>query len=215
MLGKLLRFSMVVVFLLVFSAAAYADVTGTWAVTGTAKEKISLKGRSSKQELAIADQFDFQQGGTFLMNDLPPEANGTWGYVKKKFAVYLDNNYLASTITETLISGFADEGYTVEIYNPAITKNSFTGKEMKNGTIKGKWNLVYAAYLYLVGYDVGANMKYRSTITFVGIRGSGADVLELDPDQAEDFTGESIQSVIAETVSNMIQETLKAIKPAQ
>lgn len=205
---------MVVVFLLAFSAAAYADVTGTWAVTGTAKEKISLKGRSSKQELAISDQFIFGPGTAFTMNDLPPEANGTWGYVKKKFAVYLDNDYLASTITENLISVLADEGYTIEIYDPVITKNSFTGKEMKDGSIKGKWNLVYGAYLYVVDYGVGANMKYRSTITFVGIRGSGADALELDPEYTEDFTGESFQDVIAETVSNGIQETLKAIKPA-
>jgi hypothetical protein len=214
MSGKMLRFSVVVVFLLMFSAVAYADVTGTWGITGTAKQKISLKGRSSKQEFAISDQFIFGPGTAFTMYDLPPEANGTWGYVKKKFAVYLDNNYLASSITETLISGFADEGYTVEIYNPAITKNSFTGKEMKDGTIKGKWNLVYAAYLYLVGYNVGANMKYKSTITFAGIRGSGADVLEFDPDQTEDFTGETFQGIIGEAVSNGIQETLKAIEPA-
>lgn len=213
MSGKMLRFSVIVVFLLVFSAAAYADVTGTWGITGTAKQKISLKGRSSKQQSAVSDQFIFGPGITFTMNDLPPEANGTWGYVKKKFAVYLDNDYLATSITENLISGFASEGYTVEIYDPVITKNSFTGKEMNDGTIKGKWNLVYGAYLYLVGYDVGANMKYRSTIAFTGIRSTGADILELDPDQAEDFAGESIQSIIAEAVSNGIQETLKAIRP--
>jgi hypothetical protein len=205
---------MVVVFLLVFSAAAYADVTGsTWGITGTDLQKISLKGRSSKQELAVSDQFTFGQDRTFTMRDLPPEANGTWGYIKKKFAIYLDNNYLAASITDYLISGFADEGYTVEIYDPVITKNSFTGKEMKDGTIKGKWNLVYGAYLYLVGYDVGANMKYKSTITFTGIRYSGADLLELDRDQTENFAGKSIQGFIAVAVSSGIQETLNAIKP--
>ena len=58
---------------------------------------------------------------------------------------------------------------------------------MKDGTIKGKWNLIYGAYLFLVGYDVGANMKYRSTIAFTGIRSTGADIPELDPDQAQDL----------------------------
>jgi hypothetical protein len=213
MSGKIVRFSLVLVFLLIFSVAAYADVIGsTWGITGTAKQKISLKGRSSSQLLGVSDQFEFGSDYGFSMIGLP-DGEATWGYVKKKFAVYVDNDYLVTSITANLTSAFESEGYTVDITNPTITKNSFTGKEMKDGTIKGKWNVVYSAYLYVYDFGLGANLKYKSTVNFTGARLTGVDILELDPDQAEVFAGESIQSIIAEAVSNGIQETLKAIKP--
>jgi len=214
MSGKILRFSMVLVFLLVFSAAAYADVTGIWEISGTAKQKISLKGHSSSQLLGVYDQFEFGSDNSFSMMDLP-DGEATWGYVKKKFAVYVDSNYLTTSITANLTSALENGGYTVAITNPTITKNSFTGKEMKDGTIKGKWSIVYSANLYVYDYGLVANLKYKSTVNFTGARLTGADILELDPDQAEVFAGESIQSIIAEAVCSQIKEAIMAGEPIQ
>lgn len=214
MSGKILRFSMVLVFLLVFSAAAYADVTGIWEISGTAKQKISLKGRSSSQLLGVYDQFEFGSDNSFSMMDLP-DGEATWGYVKKKFAVYVDSNYLATSITANLTSAFESEGYTVEITNPTITKNSFTGKEMKDGTIKGKWSLVYGAYLYVYDFDLGANLKYKSTIMFTGVKATGVDILGLDPNQPEELFGDGIQGILMEGIGDVIQEVLMACEPIQ
>jgi hypothetical protein len=215
MSGKLLRSFAVLVCVLSISMTAFADVTGTWDISGIAKQRISIKGHSSGEESAVTDQFVFRPDRTFNMIDLPPEANGTWGYVKKKFAVYLDNGYLATNITNILIEGLQSEGYTVDIQNPAITKNTFTGKEMKDGTIKGKWNLIYAAYLYVTDFGRGFNMKYKSTITFTGTQVTGVDILGFDSNQSEGLFCKSIQSIITEAVCKGIQEALVAIEPMQ
>jgi hypothetical protein len=215
MSGKILRLTAVMVFLFLISVPVYAEVEGTWDISGIAKQRVSIKGHSSGEESAIADQFVFEPGGTFSMIDLPPEANGTWGYVKKKFAVYLDNGYLATNITNTLIDGLQSQGYTVDIQNPAITKNAFTGKEMKDGTIKGKWTILYTAYLYVTDFDRGFNMKYKSTITFTGVPVTGMDIAGFDLNLSEGFSGESIQTVATEAVSNGIKEALVAIEPMQ
>jgi hypothetical protein len=210
MSNKIVRFTMVLVFLLLFSVTAYADATGIWDITGKAKQRISLKGRSSSQLAGVYDQFEFGSDSSFSMIGLP-DGEATWGYVKKKFAVYVNNDNLITSITENLLSEL--QGYNVEIYDPVITKNSFTGKEMKNGTIKGKWNLVYSAYLYLLDYDVGAKLKYISTINFIGTRTGGLDILTLDPNQPVESFIDSIQGTLMEGISDGIEETLMDIKP--
>lgn len=215
MSGRILRFSVALVFLLVFSVAAYADITGTWEITGTAKQKVSIRGHSSLEQATVTDQFVFGEDWVFSMTDLPPEANARWGYVKKKFAVYLDDSYLISSITDIMIDGLESEGYTVEISNPTITKNAFIGKEMKDGTIKGKWTLIYSAYLYLVDYGRGFNMKYKSTIKFTGVQAAGPGILGLGPNESDELAGDSIQGIITEAVRDRIREALTEIDPVR
>jgi hypothetical protein len=204
---------MVLMCLLLLSIPVYADVVGTWDIGGIAKFRVSMKGRSTGGNSPITEQLVFGPGpdNTFSMTDITDffaEAHGTWGYVKKKFAIYFDSNYLETNLTNLLIETFRSEGYEVEIRNPAITKNTFNGKEKKDGTINGKWTLVYTAYIYITDIGIGANVKAKTTITFTGTRATSVDILGLESVQPEELSSENIKSIIMEEVCNGIQEVL-------
>lgn len=191
MSAKILRFSAVLVCVLLISVTAYADVVGTWSISGISKQRISIKGAGSDSvRSAIIDQFVFVQDGSFSMIDLPAGA-GTWGYVKKKFAVYLDNDVLATYWTNTLEDELGNEGIYADIENLTVTKNTFIGKENKDGTIKGKWTLAFEAYLYVYNVDRGFDMKVKTTTTFTGSRITGVDILGLESNQSEELSGET------------------------
>jgi len=215
MLRKTLRFSAVLVLVLLLSATAYADVVGTWDIDGIISQKISIKGLGSDGGRGrVADEFVFNQDGSFTMIDLPAGA-GTWGYVKKKFAVYLDSGALETLFTDSIEDMFWYQGIDAEVQTFTITKNAFTGKENKDGTIKGKWGLAFETYLYSYPLSRGFNVKYKSTITFTGIRVASADILAFESDQSQELPRDSIRDIIAETVVRKIQEAFASSNPLQ
>lgn len=199
--------------LVLLVAPVCAGVEGTWDISGTAKQRISIGGHSSGEKSPVDDQFIFGSDWTFTMIGLSPEANGTWGYVKKKFAIYVDNDYLATEITNLLIEAFQSQGYTVTIDNPAITKNIFTGKEKKDGTIKGKWNLLYTCYLYFTNFGRGFVLKYKSTITFTGVRRIGMTVVGYDPRKSAAFSSEVMADLIVDGISTGIEGSFQTHEP--
>jgi len=175
MVKKILTLSVALMCLFFMTIPVYADVEGAWDISGISKQRISIKGAGSDSgRSAIIDQFIFGQGGSFSMMDLPAGA-GTWGYVKKKFAVYLDNDVLATYWTDALEQMLWDEGIDADVENLTVTKNTFTGKENKDGTIKGKWTLAFEAYLYVYNVDRGFDMKVKTTTMFTGTRITGVD----------------------------------------
>jgi hypothetical protein len=213
MSAKILRFSAALVCVLLISVTAYADVVGTWNISGISKQRISIKGAGSDSgRSAIIDQFVFGQGGSFSMMDLPAGAH-TWGYVKKKFAVYLDNAVLETYWTNTLEDELGNEGIYADIENLTVTKNTFTGKENKDGTIKGKWTLAFEAYLYVYNVDRGFDMKVKTTTTFTGTRITGVDILGLESNQSEELSDENSQRILMEAVCSQIKEAIMAGEP--
>jgi hypothetical protein len=103
------------------SVSVYADVVRTWDVSGILKQKITIKGEgSARGKPAVIDQFVFGQDWSFSMIDLPVGLH-TWGYVKKKFAVYLDNDVLETFWADTLEQMLMAEGIVADIQNITMT----------------------------------------------------------------------------------------------
>lgn len=209
MFGKQMQVSAVLVCVLVISGPVYADVVGTWDVSAVIRERITIKGAGSASERGQAvDQFVFGQDGSFTMIDLPAKA-GTWGYVKKKFAVYLDNGALETYWADALEEMLWFYGIDADVDYLSITQNVFTGKEnTKKDTIKGKWTLMFEAYLYV--YNVGRefDMKVKVTTNFTGVRSTGTGALTAESTLSDELSEEARGRTLIEGVCNQIRKAI-------
>ena len=175
MLVKMLRFTGVLVCLILIAVPVYAEVTGEWDVWGRVSVRASVKGEGSYRVAdATYDYFVFgADGSSFSMIDVPAE-EATWHYDKKKFVINVNNDYLVDYFTNGLEQILWSNGLDADIEDLAVTKNIFTGKEnIKKGTIKGKWTLRLQGYVYSYDYDEELPLKATAIITFTGERSTG------------------------------------------
>jgi len=216
MFGKQLHVSAVLVCVLIISGPVYADVVGSWDVSAIVRERITIKGAGSAGERGQAvDHFVFGQDGSFTMIDLPPEA-GTWGYVKKKFAVYLDNSALETYWADALEEMLWFYGIDADVDYLTITQNVFTGKEnTKKDTIKGKWILMFEAYLYVYNVGRGFDMKVKVTTNFTGVRSTGTGALTVESTPSEELSEEARGRTLIEGVCNQIRKAIVGRDPEQ
>ncbi len=165
MARKLLLVSIACLLSLTFSSSAWSSVVGTWDVSGVVKVKASAKGRSVSDTVAYVDTFTFGADGSFSMTGI----GGSYAVKKKKFTVDLPNVDLENYLTSTMLEAFSDSGYTVQVNNVIITKESFKGTEnLKDGTIKGTMKFKVSADVFIVNYGIGATVKASATSVFLG-----------------------------------------------
>jgi hypothetical protein len=202
MLAKYVRFSAVLVCLVFLALPAYADVVGTWDITGTLVHKAKVKGvKLPKDTVPVSDTFIFSDTGDFTMTGL----TGTWAPVKKKYVVTIDNTLLETFWTTKTRELFLAEGINVTLDNLTITRNIFTGKENKDGTSKGKWKLNFTAN---VTYNAQVFfMKVTTTTTAIGTK-VALNALSPESDQSEELSDENIAGVIAEELCDQIKEAI-------
>jgi hypothetical protein len=212
MLAKMLRFTGVLLYLILIALPVYADVTGEWEVWGRVSVRASVKGEGSYRVAdATGDYFVFgTDGSSFSMIDVPAE-EATWYYDKKKFVINVNNDYLVDYFTTGLEQILWSKGLDADIEDLAVTKNVFTGTEnTKKGTIKGKWTLALQGYMY--SYDYGEELPLKATaiITFTGER-STEDSLT----QSIAEPHEKRQSRLIEQVFSQIKKSIMADKPVR
>jgi hypothetical protein len=187
---RVLLLSAVLVFLLAVSAPVRGELAQTaWNVQGVAKIKVKIKGIGSESATeSISDEFLFSQDRSFSMTD----SDGTWEVVGKKFYVHINEQDLTNEMQALMEEALAYENIDATMSPLDITQNDFSGKENKNGTMKGKWKLALACSIDVAsveGTDVGRSfyLTLKMTTTFTGTRQpnqSGVSELEsFDPEE--------------------------------
>jgi hypothetical protein len=198
MVEKYVRICAVLIGLVFLALPVYADVVGTWDVTGTMKHKISIKhvGHSSSTD-PVTDTFTFDSSGSFTAT--AEAATGTWQYINAKDTkadVLIPENQLITYLTTKTNEMIAEAGYSATVDNIVLTKNKNTVKQNKNGTLSGKWALSFTCNIHYQGYilpgKVKTNMKATMTKETVSAAGpASADgilstLVEELTDQIED-----------------------------
>jgi hypothetical protein len=162
-----------VAIVLVGAAAAWADVTGNWNISGNAKIKVKVQGQGSEAAGgAVTDEFVFDPNGDFEMTDM----GGTWSAAGKKVYISLDSQRLSDYFYQYLEEGLEAEFDDAEVIDLAITLNSFSCKENRNGTLKGSWKLLLNCRvdIYVDGQWREFAVSVNSKINFTGSRASAA-----------------------------------------
>ncbi len=134
---KLLSIAITSFMIFAFSNTAWCSVEGDWDITGKISVKVKIEGqRSEKSKGYIEDEFNFYPGGYFEMLDM----DGNWAQTDRKFIVELNRDNLKDYYEDLLSS---ELGVSV---NVAVIESAITGKENKNGTIKGKFRLLISFF---------------------------------------------------------------------
>lgn len=195
------------VFWMVSAAAAWADATGSWDISGQVKMKVAIKGEGSQTVTESAsDWFVFAADGSFEMTDF----GGRWNNAGKKILVNLDTDDLEAYFVDYLEDGLSDEGLDVEITGMTITVNTFSCKENKNGTLKGSWKLVFQAVIYVPAAERVFALKANSKTTFTGTRAAVAGIRNQGSQVAGGVPGEIRQAALIEAIGRQIQDALSA-----
>lgn len=192
------------------STMAWADVTGSWNISGQARVKVAIKGHGSETETADAsDRFVFGPGNFFGMTDF----DGTWAGAGKKVIINLNAADLAAYFTSELEEGLDDEGIDARIEDMTVTVSSFSCKENKDSTIKGSWKLVLHCSIYV--YDSGRSfgVSVNSKTTFTGTRASSSASLSEDPDAGPGSMGAGGGGFPIEVIVRRVQEALSGADP--
>ncbi|OGW27518.1 MAG: hypothetical protein A2X59_06250 [Nitrospirae bacterium GWC2_42_7] len=166
MFRRLLFILIACFFAISFSNSAWSSVEGTWDVSGVANVKLSASGFGSGSDTEyFTDSFTFYNDGSFEMIDV----GGTYILNKGKFTVTLSNDDIASYM-ETMMEDILDMyGYTVDVHDVIISKNSFKGKEsLSDGTISGKFKLGITLSIYFYDFGYNFNGKATATASFLG-----------------------------------------------
>lgn len=136
---------------------AWSSVEGRWDILDETIMKVTIKKHGS-QKMAI-DFFSeavFNVDGSFQMADF----EGIWHQEGRKFTVNLDPHNLESFFQESLIDIF---GWTADV---DLKKVFLTGKEMSDGTIKGKLAIKMTIYVQ----DLGSEGRIKVSSKFTGTR---------------------------------------------
>jgi hypothetical protein len=217
MLSKILQSTAVLVCVLLISVTADAGVVGSWDISAKVTEKITIKGEgSSAERLDTVDLFVFGQDQSFDMLELPA-GSGIWSYVDSKmtkFAVYLDNGVLETYWTDKLEELLWNEGINADVENFTLTKNDFTGKQnIKKDTIKGKWIVMFEAYLYIWNVDMGFDIKVKATTNFTGVRNTTVGAFMLESSQPDELSDGGSERTLMEGVCNRIKIAIRGDEP--
>ena len=83
----------------------------------------------------------------------------------------------------------------------------------KKDTIKGKWTLMFEAYLYV--YDVyrGFDMKVKVTTNFTGVRNTAMGALTLESTQSDELSYEGSERTLMQEVCNQIKKAIMGGEP--
>jgi hypothetical protein len=175
MLKKISIVSIVLFSVIFIASVSMSAVVGTWDVVGKAKVRLSIKRAGSNAETtSFIDNFTFDTDGGFSMTDM----DGTWSEDSGKFIVYLDPSVLAGSLASELEDMFWSSGYNVNVTILAVTKNSFRGKEAKDGNaISGRYGFSMNFSIYF--YDFGTELTGRvnANMNYTGARSSGVSAL--------------------------------------
>jgi hypothetical protein len=209
MAAKYVRICALLIGLVFLALPVYADVVGTWDATGTMSHKISIKkaklNHSSGTE-PITDTFIFDSNNNFTATS--QALTGTWAYgngKQTKVVVSIPEDQLATFLTTETEQTLADAGYPgATVDNVVITKNSFIAKEMRDGTVVGKWKLNFTC-----------NITYSIYMRFAKVKTTTTATATKETVSASPASGEGIMGVLAEELSGQIQEALMAIESKQ
>jgi hypothetical protein len=190
---------------MLLSTVAWADVTGTWNISGQARVKVAIKGHGSETETADAsDRFVFGPNNLFGMTDF----DGTWASAGKKVFINLDAADLAAYFRTELEAGLEDEDIDADIEDMTVTVSSFSCKENKDGTIKGSWKLVLHCSIYVPDSGRSFGVSVNSKTTFTGTRAASAANLSGDPVTRGDSMGAAGGGFPIEVLVRRVQEAL-------
>jgi len=205
MIAKYVRIYTVLIGLLFLALPVYADVVGTWDVTGTMKHKISVKhGKHASSTTPITDTFIFDSNNNFTATN--EALTGTWQYTNTKDTkaiVSIPDNQLITFMKTETEDQLAAAGYPSTVDNIVITKNKFTGTEKKDGTLSGKWALNFTCNVHYSGYNLPAKVKTTTKAT----------ATKETVGTASPASGEDIMSVLVEELSDQIEDALMDYEP--
>ena len=202
MLAKYVRFSAVLVCLVFLALPVYADVVGTWDVTGTMKHTISIKhvGHSSGTD-PVTDTFTFDSNGSFTAT--AEAATGTWQYINTKDTkadVLIPENQLITYLTTKTNDMIQQAGYSATVDNIVLTKNKNTVKQNKDGTLSGKWALSFTCNIHYQGYNLPGKVKTNMKATMTQVAAGAASPASIEE--------EGILSAIAEKLTDQIEDAI-------
>jgi hypothetical protein len=205
MIAKYVRIYTVLIGLLFLALPVYADVVGTWDVTGTMQHKISVKhGKHASSTTPITDTFIFDSNNNFTATN--EVLTGTWQYTNTKdtkAVVSIPDNQLITFMKTETEDQLAAAGYPSTVDNIVITKNKFTGTEKKDGTLSGKWALNFTCNVHYSGYNLPAKVKTTTKAT----------ATKETVGTASPASGEDIMSVLVEELSDQIEDALMDYEP--
>ncbi len=211
MRGNALSAAALLIFLFVFSAPVFADLSDTvWNVDAVVKAKVKIKGIGSDSTTESAvDTFVFDADGSFDMLD----AFGTWRMAGKKFYVDLDTADLAGDLESELEDALLDEGIDAQVSGLVITVNSFSGKENKNGTIKGKWKLALACSLSVGSVGRSFDVAAKTTTNFTGRLSADSSARGLESTGSQEALGATGHGSLFEAIGTQVRQSVTVLAP--
>lgn len=199
------------IFLFVFTAPVFADLSDTvWNVDAVVKAQVKIKGIGSDSTTESAsDTFEFDADGSFDMLD----ASGTWRMAGKKFYVDLDTADLAGDLKTELEVALLGEGIDAQVSGLVITLNGFSGKENKNGTIKGKWKLAFACSIYVDSVGRSFDVAAKTTTNFSGRLSAFSSARGLESTGSPAASGEAAHGSLFGAIGAQVRQAMSVLAP--